>query len=721
MLWGLAAAGAPLVIHLLSRRRFQETPWAAQEYLLAAVEESRRRLQLERWLLLLLRTLLIVLVVAALAQPGVQDTAAAPAESQKTHHVFLLDASYSMAYQTTDKTRFDRARELISQIVQEAPEGDGFSLVLMGDRARIVVGAPAYSRDDFLREVEPLELAHGGANLAKALDAVETALATARRESRRFDRRELRLLSDRQRVTWDLERLDKGARDELQRQVRRLAKSVDAVYVDFSDRDAENVAVTAVRCDRPLVAPGEPVEVRAELRNFVRQAHDRQPVELLVDGVRVKQEHVALAPGGEAAVAFSCRLEAGDHALEVRAEGDALDVDNHRFLVIPVRRAVRVLCVDGRASGETSVGGDTYLSMALAPRRGGNGPSLIHPTVVPESGLAECRLADYDCVMLSDVAQFTPGEAKSLDGYLKGGGGLVFFLGDRVLAANYNGQLGGGNPNGVRVLPARLGEVVAQPAGRLDPLEYQHPIVRPFRSREKAGLLTTPVFKHFRLLIPQGSKAQRVLALPGGDPLIVEERVHRGRVILVATSADTSWGGDWTPMPLWPSFLPLVHEMLASALGGQLQQRNLLVGEPLGGSFAIPRAGAPFSVRRPDGRRQQGQLQADAGDAAWDYAETDRSGLYRVEFGPPMAQSESFAVNVDPVEGDLSTAPEKEMEDRVWPGVTVVRHEDWQRLGGASASGSERPIDLAQAVVFAAIAVLVLETYLARRFGHHAP
>ena len=69
MLWGLAAAAAPLVIHLLSRRRFRETPWAATEYLLAALEESKRRMRLEQWLLLVLRTLLIVLVVAALAQP----------------------------------------------------------------------------------------------------------------------------------------------------------------------------------------------------------------------------------------------------------------------------------------------------------------------------------------------------------------------------------------------------------------------------------------------------------------------------------------------------------------------------------------------------------------------------------------------------------------------------------------------------------------------------
>ena len=41
MLWWLAAAAAPLLIHLLSRRRYREVSWAAMEYLLAACKSGR--------------------------------------------------------------------------------------------------------------------------------------------------------------------------------------------------------------------------------------------------------------------------------------------------------------------------------------------------------------------------------------------------------------------------------------------------------------------------------------------------------------------------------------------------------------------------------------------------------------------------------------------------------------------------------------------------------
>ena len=60
MLGWLAAAAAPLLIHLWSRRRFRQVSWAAVEFLRAAVRKNARRLRLQNWLLIALRTLLIV-------------------------------------------------------------------------------------------------------------------------------------------------------------------------------------------------------------------------------------------------------------------------------------------------------------------------------------------------------------------------------------------------------------------------------------------------------------------------------------------------------------------------------------------------------------------------------------------------------------------------------------------------------------------------------------
>ena len=228
--------------------------------------------------------------------------------------------------------------------------------------------------------------------------------------------------------------------------------------------------------------------------------------------------------------------------------------------------------------------------------------------------MADAQLADFDCVFLCNVAQLTASEAERLARYAESGGGVVIFLGDRVVPASYNALLQSGKAQrrAPSLLPAVIGPIVAQPQFGLDPLDYRHPIVAPFRGRERAGLLTTPVNRHFRLDVSSGRPGVEIAAaLPGGDPFIVTAPLGRGRTVLVATdgslsSVDPTSGEAWTTWPTWPSFLPLVRELLAYASGGQQTRWQQLVGTPLGGSIgesASRSAGSgELQMVRPDGR-----------------------------------------------------------------------------------------------------------------------
>src|SRR5271157_3899097 len=101
---GLVAASIPIVIHLLNRRKFREMPWAAMQFLLAAIRKNQRRVRIEQWLLLAVRTLLILLIVAAMAKPFLESFGNVIA-GQRTHRVLVLDGSLSMGYTTGDKSR----------------------------------------------------------------------------------------------------------------------------------------------------------------------------------------------------------------------------------------------------------------------------------------------------------------------------------------------------------------------------------------------------------------------------------------------------------------------------------------------------------------------------------------------------------------------------------------------------------------------------------------
>ncbi|MEO7402789.1 MAG: hypothetical protein ABIU95_03875, partial [Burkholderiales bacterium] len=421
------------------------------------------------------------------------------------------------------------------------------------------------------------------------------------------------------------------------------------------------------------MTPSREISFDAMLHQFAQEPRSRCNVEFLVDGAPTSEQIVDVSAGGDATVHFTHRFAAaGSHAVCVRAAGDRLEVDNARWLVVPVRAEVRVLCVAGRE------GAAKYLAAALNPNPTGESP--IRPVIVSEGDLPEAKLADFDCVFLCNVAQLTASEAERLTRYAAAGGGVVVFLGDRVLPENYNALTTGGwgrgpaeppvaqgsggllsldpSPPSTSLLPAHIGVLVSQYQFGLDPLDYRHPIVAPFRGRERAGLLTTPVARHFRLeLPPNRPNVEIAAALPGGDPFIVASPLGRGRIVLVATdgslaSVDATSGEPWTTWPTWPSFLPLVRELLSYAAASQHVRWQQLVGTPLTSVGASAVDLTKLQVTRPDGRIAPISIQSTPAGPEWSYADTNVSGIFALH-GLPQDQTLQFAVNVDTSESNL--------------------------------------------------------------------
>ena len=727
MLGWLAAAAAPILIQLLSRRKYRETPWAAMEFLRAAVKRRSRRIRFEQWLLLAVRTLLIVLVVSAVAEPYVDSSGMALSPGQGVHHVMVFDGSFSMAYKPADKSRFDRAKELARRIVEESSRSDAFSLMLMSRRPRVIVNA-ALDRAAILREIDDLRLSDEIAELPPAVARLRWLVDETREQNPRLDRHEVYFLTDLQRTTW-APKLSETARVEFLRQTSELANSAALIVYDVGRPHADNLAVVDLRPVDPPVLAGRVASLRVSLKDFGRRARPRQNVDLLVDGRRIARKEVDVSPGGSAEVEFSYLFDApGDHSIEVAAPGDALDIDNHRFLALPVRREIRVLCIDGRPSGERFQGAADYLAVALAPREQLSDNARLRVETAAESALLERNLADYDCLFLCNVARFSAGEAHALSAYLQGGGGVVFFLGDRVRAESYNRELGvagqgssslkrgataglpssagenfrkntagqassgtqtpgdqlfqrAGRAGGVEILPARLGKVVYRPQFRLDPLGFRHPILQAFRGRGQSGLLTTPVFKYYQLELPNDSSATTVLAMADCVPLIVERRVGQGRVVLVATSAEPGWSA----LPLWPSFVPLVQEIAAFCAADRLQRCNVMVGDR----------------------------------AALSFADTAQSGIYVVRFDSPPGDERTFAVNVDPLESNLARIEPEELRAKVWPEVPFQHQTVWQDLDAAAVGGTDRSESgLHVVLLYCVLGLLLADTFFGWKLGH---
>ncbi len=239
-----------------------------------------------------------------------------------------------------------------------------------------------------------------------------------------------------------------------------------------------------------------------------------------------------------------------------------------------------------------------------------------------------------------------------------------------------------------------------------------------FRDNEQVGFLSTPVYKYYQLLVPEDGASRTALAFSGGDPMIVESRVGRGRSIMVATSAGVGpRNAPWTAMPMLQNFLPLVRELLAEAVAGQFDQRNLEVGQPLEGVTRAAAGAGRMKIVTPAGEADQVEIRRAGELGHWRFDGTALSGAYRAEAPHDAGIVESFAVNVDTRESDLTKLELDELRGEVWKGVPFIHRTNWQNLDDQPAVEIVQRGYLHWWLLCGVVVLLLVETCLAYVLG----
>ena len=133
LLWFLPLVGLPILIHLINVLRHKRIRWAPMEFLLQSQKRNRTWVMLKQFLLLLLRIVAVAAVILMLAQPKLQNSLGALVGGSKTHHIVLLDDSFSMSDHWGDTTAFKQARNVIARLGAQLSREGGrqeFTLLL---------------------------------------------------------------------------------------------------------------------------------------------------------------------------------------------------------------------------------------------------------------------------------------------------------------------------------------------------------------------------------------------------------------------------------------------------------------------------------------------------------------------------------------------------------------------------------------------------------------
>ncbi|APW63975.1 BatA domain-containing protein [Paludisphaera borealis] len=715
LLYGLAAASVPILIHLLNRRKHREQRWAAMRFLIAAIRKNQRRIRIEQWLLLAIRCLLVLLVVSAMAKPFLESFGSV-ISGRRTHRVLVLDSSLSMGYTASGSSRFDQAKTVASQLVKDSRRGDAVSVVLMGDPPRVVIGDPSPNLAEVQKEIQELVLGHAGTDLDATFEAVDRVLDVST-----IPQKEVVFLTDLQSTSWRPRPSD--GKEGLARIVAKLeARRPRSVVIDLGRAGSENRAIVDLQVQSPVVTPATTVLVRAVVHNFGPSKAEGVRVRLTVDGRVGPEQLVDLPVGEDVPVVFNQQFSSpGDHVVEASIDEDALPLDDHRRLVVPVRESVNVLLVDGDFKSEPFQAETDYLAQALAPTEGSPGePNMMRVEVVSESQLARRDLKAFDVVGLCNVAQFSQTEVDALEDFLKQGGGVIVFSGDQVMPDNYNRLL---YADGKGLLPAAVGAPVGDAAKKesafgFNPLGYRHPLLAEFRNQADpvvAGLTRTLTWRYHKLTLSKDSTAQVALAFENGDPALIEAPRHRGKVFQAATSADAGW----TNWPVHHSYPPIMQRMILEAAAGRSAERNIRVGQPYDQSFDPSAAGASATVLTPRGQSLPAKLKAAGGVSQLHFVETDASGAYEVKIGPPLATEVAFAANPDPAESDLAKLERASLAERL-PGWNFIHLTNWRELAQNAASVGRRG-ELHRPLLYGVLLLLLVESITAWKFGHNDP
>jgi len=724
--WGFLLALVPLLIHLINMMRHQRVRWAAMEFLLQSYKKHRKWIWLKQLILLLMRMAVVALAVAMLAQWVTRDQWLDLFGGKTTHHFIVVDDGYSMSERAGALSAFDQARQVVARIAQRAATADQpqkLTLIRFSQAAKAFQSAkdsnpPIAATDSAKGETPPVksgdkQLDDLRARIASAaefnaeivdsefdvrLEEKRSLLETTQLavgpgpalqlvrdlvEQDRSDEHVVYVLTDFRAGQWDNP-------TESAESLRRIEKASAEVHlIGCSKAPQNNLGIVAIEPDEGTRAAGVPLFVNLSVKNYGPDTAKR---------VQLKSRSVFFPPeaveAGEAELASGTIEELptlvfeeikpgqtatrrvqvffpkpGQHVVEAFLSEDAISADNRRWCVVNFPEGEPVLLVDGSPEQRHAY----YVSAVFAPGQRAN--TGIRPEIKDPSYLRDATpqdLARFRAVYLFDVPRLDDSAISSLEQYVRGGGGLAFFVGDSVSPKFYNEKLYRGGQGLFPVEIERADVLPEKPdesAADIEPLE--HPVFRAFLGETNSFIRLVAVEKYVRLKDgwkpPEDSTVTVMARLRNRAPLAIDQQYGAGRVVAFLTSAAPFWN-NWAQDP---SFIVMQLKLQAYLTAGRYVDPLRQVGQELDVQLEADKYRKDYKVVTPGlkastrvvqdrvAERKQGKspfLLAQIGAPGEVGPDTDRGGVYEVW---PMTaegrfEARRFAINVDASEGDVA-------------------------------------------------------------------
>ena len=544
----LPLAALPIIFHLFFRLRKQARPFPTLLFFTRIDPKLNARRRLRQWLILLLRTLLIAGLLLTLAHPmwlgvGREGSVAV---------AIVLDNSGSMSGGTDDgRSKLKHAVDAARSIVQQLRDQDSAGLVLLVDDPLAAPPAGLTRDKAVLRAaLEQVSDTEAGGSVARAVERAAALL-----EGSDAAHLEIHVLTDLQEEKWG------QAPTALRAPKRGTTLVIHRLASPRADRP--NVSLVAARSPaRPVVA-GRRVPIEVVLAN---PSSVECPVRLEWQddgGARGSQEQILPAHGDKTVLVEVEARNPGFRWLTLALDGDDFAADN--------RAAVGFFCGEKRrvvfAGANVDFG---LLPLAMSPSGGGRLSGLM-PSFAEGADLQDALRTGEAAFAAMTLDSLAGGDAAgrwtALRRFLTTGGSVL-------LLPSLTGGRAATHPDWVAV----SAEAMQSPASGLavTVVDRSHSLFDDLR--DEKGEVGLRNLRAFRFCPLHGTPTNSpILALEDGRPLLLEQKVGNGRLLVSGLAFDPAW----STLPLKPGFVVFAQNLAMSQGIAPTNLFPLVAGEPL--------------------------------------------------------------------------------------------------------------------------------------------
>ena len=280
LLFGIIGIAAPIIIHLLAKKRIKRTLWAAMKFLKIVVEKNQRRLTLEDLILLILRCLVLIALALAMARPSFKPGGFGGFGGSNEAAIILLDNSASMSQSDGAASKFDKAQKAAEEALDALPSGSSVAVWLVSDVVKNVIPEP--TRDFALarKVIRAAQRSDRGTELPAAL---RQAVEFMQRQTTAV--KQIFLLTDGQAAGW--------------KQLADTRLLLDSVKKDIQTRlvlvgesEQHNLGVTGLRMSSALAPVTQPVRYEVALAKYGVEESRNVPASATIAQIEKRRQKI---------------------------------------------------------------------------------------------------------------------------------------------------------------------------------------------------------------------------------------------------------------------------------------------------------------------------------------------------------------------------------------------------------------------------------------------